>query len=98
MNESSMKILHLPLKEKWYRMIESGVKKEEYREITDYWYKRLTNNGTIKQFTHARFSLGYPKKTDEKRNMIIPIKDIVVGKGKQEWGAVADKDYFIIKI
>ena len=25
MNESSMKILHLPLKEKWYRMIESDV-------------------------------------------------------------------------
>ena len=28
-----MKILHLPLKAKWYEMIESGVKTEEYREI-----------------------------------------------------------------
>ena len=35
--------LHLPLKEKWYRMIESGEKKEEYREITPYWIKRLIN-------------------------------------------------------
>lgn len=27
-----MKILHLPLKAKWYEMIESGVKTEEYRK------------------------------------------------------------------
>lgn len=36
-----MKILHLPLKSAWYLMIESGVKKEEYREIKPYWIKRL---------------------------------------------------------
>jgi hypothetical protein len=35
------KELYLPLKEKWYRMIESGEKREEYREITPYWAKRL---------------------------------------------------------
>lgn len=27
-----MKTLHLPLKAKWYEMIENGVKTEEYRE------------------------------------------------------------------
>ncbi len=36
-----MKTLHLPLKAKWYEMIESGVKTEEYREIKPYWVKRL---------------------------------------------------------
>ena len=36
-----MKILDLPLKSKWYLMIESGVKPEEYREIKPYWYLRL---------------------------------------------------------
>lgn len=35
------KTLHLPLKAKWYRMIESGEKKEEYREINPYWHKRF---------------------------------------------------------
>lgn len=35
------KELYLPLKEKWYRMIEAGVKTEEYRELTPYWAKRL---------------------------------------------------------
>jgi hypothetical protein len=36
-----IKILHLPLEAKWYKMIESGVKKEEYREIKPYWVNRL---------------------------------------------------------
>lgn len=34
-------ILCLPLKAQWYEMIESGEKKEEYREITPYWIQRL---------------------------------------------------------
>lgn len=37
-----MKILDLPLKKKWFDMIESGEKREEYREIKPYWIKRLT--------------------------------------------------------
>ena len=37
-------LLHLPLKAKWYEMIESGVKREEYREIKPYWTKRLLKN------------------------------------------------------
>lgn len=38
------KILHLPLKAKCYKMIESGVKTEEYREIKQYWCDRLIGN------------------------------------------------------
>ena len=33
--------LYLPLKAKWYEMIENGVKTEEYREIKAYWVQRL---------------------------------------------------------
>lgn len=36
-----MKILHLPLKAKWYEMIECGDKLEEYREIKPHWIKRF---------------------------------------------------------
>lgn len=35
------KRLYLSLKAKWYKMIESGEKTEEYREIKPYWEKRL---------------------------------------------------------
>lgn len=43
--------LTLPLKKKWFDMIKSGEKKEEYREITDYWRKRLCWN--FKDMTEA---------------------------------------------
>ena len=36
-----MKALHLNLKRKWFDMILSGYKKEEYREIKAYWINRF---------------------------------------------------------
>ena len=35
------KTLHLVLKRKWWDMIESGEKKEEYRDVNHYWAVRL---------------------------------------------------------
>jgi hypothetical protein len=35
------KVLRLTLKKKWFDMIASGEKKEEYREIKQYWATRL---------------------------------------------------------
>lgn len=40
-----MKTLDLALKFQWYDMIDSGEKKEEYREIKDYWCKRIKGFG-----------------------------------------------------
>lgn len=37
------KILHLTLKKKWFDMIASGEKPEEYREIKPYWISRLVD-------------------------------------------------------
>ncbi len=39
--DREMKTLHLPLKAKWYEMIESLIKGAEYRGITAYWIVRL---------------------------------------------------------
>lgn len=36
-----MKILHLTLKRKWFTMILHGEKREEYRELTEYWASRI---------------------------------------------------------
>lgn len=101
-----MKTLHLPLKKKWYEMIESGVKSEEYREIKPYWVKRLTDDKALKSYykwtdpykdyhkgyTHVKFSYGYTKRT-----MTFEIESIAIGKGKPEWGA-PNEDVFIIKL
>ena len=100
-----MKTLHLPLKAKWYEMIESGVKNEEYREIKPYWSKRFTGmfkplfsfrcnyrQSNVKGYTHVKFSFGYTKRT-----MTYEIESITIGKGKREWGAPTE-DVFIIKL
>lgn len=36
-----MKTLQLSLKTKWFEMTKEGVKTEDYREVTPYWYSRL---------------------------------------------------------
>lgn len=108
--ESDMKTLHLPLKAKWYEMIESGVKTEEYREIKPYWKQRLLkygncwdNNSLVVETYNKGFLLF--EKYDivkfsygyTKRTMTFKIKEIVIGKGNPEWGAPKE-DVFIIKL
>lgn len=101
-----MKILELPLKARWYGMIESGVKKEEYREVKSYWSKRFVGlyhplfshrygheQCNAKGYTHVRFRYGYTKRT-----MLFMIEEIVIGRGNPEWGAPTDKDVFIIRL
>lgn len=83
-----MKTLHLVLKAKWYDMIASGEKKEEYRENTSYWMKRIG-----KLHDAVCFHKGYTNTT-----MTFAVEDIDIGKGKTEWGAPADRDVFIIKL
>ena len=108
------KVLYLPLKKKWFNMIKSGEKKEEYREITPYWRKRLTDLDShiyeintlittgkpipIKPYTHVHFTLGYPKKDDYDRHMIFELKSIRVRNGNEEWGAIPNKNYFVIEL
>ena len=43
LKRSRCAILHLGLKSHWYWMIDSGVKKVEFRERTDYWVARMRN-------------------------------------------------------
>ena len=101
-----MKILHLPLKAKWYEMIESGVKTEEYREIKDFWWKRFStidrnapDNQDVEwhkwecyRFNAVKFSYGYTKRT-----MTFVCEGISIGKGNPEWGAPTE-EVFIIKL
>lgn len=101
-----MKKLHLVLKGKWYDMINSGIKTEEYRDIRPYWINRLCetatdksicsedslNNVEICHFDEVCFHRGYTNTT-----MTFNIKDITIGKGNPEWGAPKE-EVFIIKL
>lgn len=107
-----MKTLHVVLKHKWYNLIASGEKKEEYRELSEYWTKRLLVLTLIGQkISH------YLGRIEEKHivgfrdydticfhfgytrtTMTFEIKEISIGQGNPEWGAEPGKNYFIIKL
>lgn len=98
---SEIKVLELTLKKKWFDMIVSGEKKEEYREGKQYWIARLCKKVedeshavfVIRKFSHVRFR--YSKKSP---THIRKVKDIIIGAGKKEWGADESENYFVIKL
>jgi hypothetical protein len=83
-------ILHLVLKGKWYDMIKSGEKLEEYREITPYWKKRIIDKYPL----YVKFHRGY----SNKQTMTFGISNITIGGGRIKWGADPNKAYYVISI
>lgn len=96
--------LTLSLKRKWFDLIKSGVKLEEYREYNGYWGVRfLVREPGLKDCIHVRmdytdlvFTLGYPKKDDLSRRLVFKNPRIQIRTGKPEWGAEPGKTYFVI--
>ena len=96
-------MLVLPIKKKWFDMIKSGEKKEEYREIKPYYNSRLgvrliiqelINGSNAKFISNIMFRNGYGKD----RPTILCKCEISKGYGKQEWGSELNKEYYILKI
>lgn len=100
-------MLILPIKKKWFNMIASGEKKEEYREIKSYWTSRFIGKEldfgdlpyefcrqTPNYIITVYFRNGYKKDSP-----IIKCKcKLRIGQGKQEWGAVPGQQYYVLKI
>jgi hypothetical protein len=107
-----MKILHLTLKKKWFDLIRSGEKKEEYREIKKYWIDRLAEysmieySGTIAEGLIDNVTVFEYKHFDIIRftngygknapTFDIECKSISIGTGKPEWGG--EGQTFIISL
>lgn len=92
-------MLILPIKKKWYEMILSGEKKEEYRELKPYYQKRFVNlwQGSLIGFDAKRkvmFRNGYSKQSPS----FVATVTLGIGTGKREWGAEEGKDYYVLKI
>jgi hypothetical protein len=104
-----MTILHLTLKKKWFDMIASGKKTEEYRDIKNYWMTRLLTPRKGVQsdqfpwgigfyagtFSHVQFRNGYSKTSPK---MVFKSDGVGVFYGIEEWGAEPGKKYFVIKL
>lgn len=94
-------MLILPIKKKWFDMILSGEKKEEYREIKPYYTTRLNKIFNMVDDipvdlaeTEVKFTNGYGNKVPSF------IADCHLDKrtGKEEWGAEPNKEYYVLVI
>ena len=85
-----MGTLNLTLKKKWFDMILSGEKKEEYREIKQYWRKRLN-----KRHDYIKFTNGYGK---HRPCFVIKLKNIYCGLGLTKWGAPEKEMVYILRL
>lgn len=83
--------LHLVLKHKWFDMIASGEKPDEYRSRTPYWKKRLWDRRY--EIDEIVFHRGYTSVTMTKK-----VVEIVEDTGKDEWGAEPLKLYYVVKL
>lgn len=98
LEEKSNPSLKLVLKRKWFDMIDSGEKLEEYRAKTDYWRKRIEPfMDLLRQgiSCNVTFYEGYSK---DRRRITLLIRDITEGTGKTKWGAVPGEEYYVIKL
>lgn len=95
--------IHLNLKGEWFDMILSGDKKEEYRDLSDYWKARLsklfpmTSMGeTYLPITETIvFSNGYAK---DRRQFEIEIKGAMIATGREDWGAEKGCMYYVLRL
>lgn len=99
-------MLTLTIKRKWFNMILSGEKKEEYRDIKDYYKSRFSkvlgmNPNWLTDFAlqkssqfEVKFNNGYSKDCPA----FIADCSLSVGEGKEEWGAEKGKCYYILHI
>ena len=88
-------MLTLPIKKKWFDMIKSGEKKEEYREIKPYYDSRFNIYSPFESdFRYVVFRNGYRKDSPTIKCFCYISK----GRGKQKWGAEPNKEYYVLKI
>lgn len=82
------------------RFVCTGVRwGEEYREVTEYWHKRIDSARTLdykqfKEIFEVKIRAGYNSKSPTATLRV----HLTLGKGVQEWGAEPYKDYYILQI
>lgn len=96
-------MLTLPINKKWFDMILSGEKKEEYREIKPYYKSRFKNVFYMTPYSfipvgnerkQIMFRNGYNKNSPS----FIAECSLDIKQGKTEWGAEKGVDYYVLTI
>lgn len=90
-NCSPLRVLRLTLKRKWFDMIASGEKREEYREPKDWIFSRLIG----KDYDVVEFANGYGKNVPK---VTVSFWGWHQGTGHPKWGAIRDRNYVVIRL
>lgn len=101
----------LPIRKKWFDMILSGEKKEEYREIKPFYMARFRNmlcispivsNSTfierLRKGEKFLYEIRFRNGYSQKSPSFVAKCQLSVGTGREEWGAEKGKEYFILTI
>lgn len=91
-------MLTLPIKKRWFDMILSGEKKEEYREVKPYYERRFNSLFLFVGSNEYREQICFRNGYSAKSNSFIAECSLHKGNGKIEWGAEQDIEYFILTI
>ncbi len=87
-------MITLPIKRKWYDMIVSGEKQEEYRAITSR-YAAMFRNASDE---HGRFWCVLRNGYSLVSPAIKVYVEMSVGEGNPNWGAVPGEAYFVLRV
>lgn len=94
-------MLTLPIQKKWYQMIVSGVKTEEYRTIKHYYRKRFQSIGLLDcqgnptdSSAVIQLRNGYSSTSP---TAIVRVT-LSIKSGNIEWGAVHGQSYYCLTI
>lgn len=88
-------MLTLPIKKRWFDMIKSGEKKEEYRELKKYYhtrFKKIFGLDYKDKPAEILFRNGYRADSPKLKCKLR------IGQGKPELGAEESKEYYILEI
>lgn len=88
---SPLRVLRLTLKRKWFDMIASGEKREEYREPGNWIMSRLGG----KEYDLVEFANGYGAHVPR---VTCRYLGWTRGGGREEWGASPDRHYVVIRL
>ena len=91
-------MLILPIKKKWFDMILSGEKKEEYRARNDYYYSRFKKIVDKIQQGEEQYILLRNGYSHNSPTLKVKVENILLGGGQKEWGYIGPEMCFIIKI
>lgn len=94
-------MLILPIKKKWYNMILSGEKKEEYREIKPYYRSRFIHEGFLDVYGLPQIYVGrvmFRNGYSHNSPSYIALCSVDIRAGRPEWGAEPGREYYVLTI